>query len=342
MTFAAPERLVWLVALVPLAALSVWAVARARRRRARLLGGMADVLAPGFSGRRRVVRDLFGLAAVGLTIAALAEPVYLTRLRDVEQRGVDVMIVLDTSRSMLARDLAPNRLDRAKRSIRGLLGELEDGRGGAVQFSIGLVTFAGDARRISPLTRDPQSFRLLLDEVDTNTNRKGGTAVGEGLALALDAFDAESPSPRVIVLLTDGEDHMSDPSPLDIALRAKVEDVPIHVVAYGAPEGARIPNPDAGVSGPRWIEGPDGEPHVSVPDFALLEDLADRAGGAYLSAHETAFPLVEIWNKRMAVMEGVTLATSSREEGINRYQWALALALVCLGLRGAIAEGRRA
>lgn len=342
MTFGRPDVLLWLFALVPLVAWSVWSVARARRRRAALLGDMADTLAPGFSGRRRIVRDAFGLAAVGLAIVALAEPQYLTRLREIERRGVDVMIVLDTSRSMLAGDLTPSRLERAKREIRGLMTELEDGRAGAVQFSIGLVTFAGDARRISPLTRDPQSFRLLLDEVDTNTNSKGGTAVGEGLALALDAFDPDSPSPAVVVLLTDGEDHMSDPSPLDIALRAKVDRVPIHVVAFGTPEGSRIPNPDAGVDGGRWITGADGEPHVSIPDFALLEELAERSGGAYLPAHETAFPLVEIWQKRMAVMEGVTRATSSREEGINRYQWALALALLCLGLRGVVAEGSRA
>ncbi len=339
MSFGAPDRLWWLLALPPLIAWSIAATQFARAHRRRLLGDMADTLAAGFSVTRRVLRDILAILALGLVIVAWAEPLYLTRLREIERRGVDVMIVLDTSRSMLAHDMSKGRLERAKLEVRGLLSELEQGGGGDVQFSIGLVTFAGDARRISPLTRDPQSFRLLLDEVDTNTNSKGGTAVGEGLVLALDAFDPESESPRVIVLLTDGEDHMSDPSPLDIALRAKIEGVPIHVVAFGTRSGAKVPNPDAGVNGARWMRNADGEDHISIPDFELLEKLAQRSGGVYLAAYETAFPLNVIWDKRMAVMEGVTQATSSRQEGINRYQWALAVALICLGLRCVIAEG---
>ena len=332
MSFEHPETLLWLLALPALLALAWWRVGVAKRRRARLLGALADELAPGFSTPRRLARDGLGALAVGLLVAALAGPLVGTRLREIQRRGVDVMVVLDTSRSMLSEDLRPSRLERAKREVRGLLERMAGDR-------VGLVTFAGDARRICPLTHDATSYRLFLDDVDTTTNALGGTAIGEGLELALESFDAEYPAESVIVLLTDGEDHTSDPPPSEIAFKARARGIPIHVVAFGTAEGGTVPLRDRR-GNVTALEDLDGEVVVSRPDEALLETIAGTADGAYLSAERTPFPLDELYTKRIAVMPGVTRGSATREEGVDRFQWALVAALGCLFARTLLQDGR--
>jgi len=329
-----PEYLPWLLGLLPALAFVAWRASLAVRRRQLLLGGMADLLLPGFSLPRRLLRDGLQLAALGLLVVALSGPLFGTWLREIERRGVDVMVVLDTSRSMLAEDMRPSRLERAKREVRGLLGRMAGDR-------VGLVTFAGDARRICPLTHDATSYGLFLDDVDTSTNAVGGTAVGEGLELALDSFDAEYPAESVIVLLTDGEDHDSDPGPAEIAYKARARGIPIHVVSFGTAEGARVPVRDnRGVVSN--LKDKDGEFVLSRPDEALLETIAGIADGAFLSAERTPFPLDELYTKRIAVMPGVTRGSSTREEGVDRYQWALVGALGCLLARTLVRDGRPA
>ncbi len=331
MTYKDPTVLVWLLAVLPVAAYGAWRVGAARRRRERLLGGMADALAPGFSPARRLVRDGLAALALALLVVALSGPLVGTSLREVQRRGVDVMVVLDTSRSMLAEDMKPSRLERAKREVRGLLENMVGDR-------VGLVTFAGDARRVCPLTHDATTLRLFLDDVDTTSNAKGGTAVGEGLELALDAFDEEYPAESVIVLLTDGEDHASDPPPSEIAYEARARGIPVHVVSFGTEDGGTIPVRDA--RGRVKALEDEGEVVVTRPDEALLETIAGIADGSFLSAARTPFPLDELYAKRIAVMEGVTRASATREEGIDRFQWALVAALACLALRGIVHDGR--
>jgi Ca-activated chloride channel family protein len=329
-SFAQPQLLTWLALPLALLLLAAWAVGRARSRRRAFFGAQATRLAPGFSRGRRLLRDGLAAGALALVVVALARPERGEWLREVRQRGVDVMVVLDTSRSMLATDVPPTRLARAQREIQALLGHLRGDR-------VGLVTFAGDARLLCPLTSDPTSFRIFLDDVDTTTNGLGGTAVGEGLERALDALADGAEGARVIVLLTDGEDHASDPAPTEVAYRALAMGVPVHVITFGTPEGSEIPvlRDDGAVD---VVRGPDGQPVISRPDEELLERVAGIAGGACLSAARTAFPMDELWDKRIGVMEGVTRASSQRKEGVNRFQWALVLALAALGVRALLPE----
>lgn len=332
MTFGHPALLLWLPLAAALLAFGAWAAVRAADRRRALLGGQAEALAPRFRAARRVARDALLAAAVAACVLAWAAPQVGTWMRPVQERGVDLMIVLDTSRSMLARDIGPTRLERARREIRGLLDRMHGDR-------IGLVSFAGDARLICPLTADPASFRLFLDDVDTSTNARGGTAVGEGLELALDSFDPAFPSARVIVLLTDGDDNASDPPASEVAYRAHALGIPVHVVSFGTPEGSEITvSDDRGNTD--VVRDAEGQPVITIPNEELLEQIASIGGGAFLSAARTAFPLDEIWDKRVALMEGVTRDTASRTEGINRFQWALVAALVLLGTRTLLPDGR--
>ena len=332
MSFTTPHMLLWLPACLGLAWLAVWAAGAAGRRRQLVLGPQAARLAPRFSAARRLVRDGLAVLSVALCLVALAGPQFGNFLREVQQRGVDVMVVLDTSRSMLARDVAPSRLERARREIRGLLDRMHGDR-------IGLVTFAGDARVICPLTADPTTFRLFLEDVDITSSPTGGTAIGEGLEKALDSFDPNVTGARAIVLLTDGEDHDSDPPPTEVAYRAKVAGIPIHVVAFGDEQGAEIPVvDDAGRAG--VVKDKDGNVVISKPDEDLLASIANVGEGSFLSAVRTPFPLDEIWDKRVSRMEGVTRDSSTRREGINRFQWVLVVALALLALREVLPEGR--
>ncbi|GJM22848.1 MAG: membrane protein [Planctomycetota bacterium] len=330
MKLSRPEMLFVLFALLPLVGLVIWAGMRAARRRTRLLGGMASSLLPQFSVGKRSVRDALALLAFASLTVGLAGPLVGKEMREVERRGVDVMVVLDTSRSMLARDLQPSRLERAKREVRGLLELLAGDR-------MGIVTFAGDARRVTPLTHDANTLRLFLDDIDTTTNSLGGTAVGEGLELALETFDEKGTAEAVIVLLTDGEDHTSDPAPTEIAFKARARGVPVHVVAFGTREGGQIPVLD----GRQVLRDAEGQVVISRPDHRLLEQIAGTSQGAFLSAETTAFPLDEIFAKRIATMPGVARAQRLREQGVDRFQWAVLLALGCLALRAGLRDGLR-
>ncbi len=333
MTFLQPHTLFWLLGCALLLALSVFAAGLAARRRIALLGPQAARLAPRFSRGRRMLRDALAVLAVGCCVVALAGPQLGDYLREVRERGVELIVVLDTSRSMLARDLKPSRLERARREVRGLLDRLHGDR-------IGLVTFAGDARQICPLTSDPDAFRLFLDDVDTASSTTGGTAVGEGLERALDSFDPQVTGARVIVLLSDGEDHDSDPAPTEVAYRAKAAGIPIHVVSFGTAEGAEIPIVAQG-GGLATVRDENDQPVISRPDETLLSDIANVANGSFLSAARSPFPLDEIWDKRISQMEGVTRSSSTRREGVNRYQWAVVAALALLALRALVSDGRR-
>jgi Ca-activated chloride channel homolog len=332
--FTEPQLLLWLALPLALLGFAAFSAARAAARRRAFLGAQAARLAPGFSRARRILRDGLLVAAMALLVAALARPVLGEWLREVRQRGVDVMVVLDTSRSMLAKDMPPTRLERAKREVVALLGHLRGDR-------CGLVTFAGDARLICPLTSDPTSFRVFLDDVDTTTNALGGTAVGEGLEKALDALKDGAEGTKVIVLLTDGEDHDSDPPATEVAYKARALGIPVHVISFGTAEGSEIlvRRDDGSVDA---VRDKDGTAVVSRPDEDLLEQIAGIGDGAFLSAARAPFPMDEIWDKRIALMEGVTRASSTRKEGVNRFQWAVALALVALGVRALMPDGRSA
>lgn len=331
MSLSRPDTLLWLVALLPLAVYVALAVSRAAKRRTALLGLQATALGGPFSRGRRWLRDGLSLLALGLIITSLAGPLVGTSRREIEERGVDVMIVLDTSRSMLAEDVKPSRLELAKRDVRGLLQQMRGHR-------MGLVTFAGDARRVIPLTSDGSSFQLFLDDVDTHSNWTGGTAIGEGLELALDAFDQEQNSQPVIILLTDGEDHDSDPPPTEVSYQALARGIPIHVVAYGTDEGGNIPvRSSRGAT--TLLRDKENNLILSRPNARLLQEIASTASGVYLTVERTPFPLDEIFEKRIAAMEGVTRASRLKEEGIDRYQWGLVLALLCLGTRQILRDG---
>jgi Ca-activated chloride channel family protein len=226
--------LLW--AVLAVAALGLYGIWQ-RRRALRLFatGNLLPQLAPPVTWARNLTRlGLVTLALVALVGAAI-DPRWGAAEQQVVRRDIDVMVVLDVSRSMLARDIAPDRLERAKLSIRDdLLPALGGDR-------IGLITFAGVPSVKCPLTSDYGFFRLALEDVTTESAPRGGTLIGDALRKAADAFPDKLETNKVVLLITDGEDHESYPIAAASALWEDHQ-IPVIAVALGDErEGARIP-----------------------------------------------------------------------------------------------------
>lgn len=257
-------HLLWLVLLVALAGVyAIWQRHRALRHFA--APNLLSRLAPRIGWLRPLLRLALILLCLTALTGAIIGPRWGEREMRVHRRGIDLMILLDTSRSMLARDVVPNRLERAKLALSDdLLPRLGGDR-------IGLIAFAGGPVLMCPLTSDYGFFRLALDDVTTGSAPVGGTLIGDALRRAKDAFDDKLDTTKVVLLITDGEDH--DSYPVEAA-RALWEDkkIPVVAIAMGDPrEGARVPVPASG--GEAYLEYK-GETVWSKADFAQLRQIA--------------------------------------------------------------------
>ena len=224
--------------VVPALGAFFWASRQARQRALAQFGDLALVqkLSATLSRRGRAAKSILVLVAVAFLILALARPQFGTRVETVRSEGQDVMVALDVSRSMLAEDVAPNRLERARLDIMRILQRLDGDR-------IGLVAFAGNGFVQSPLTVDYGAAALFLNAMDPDLIPIQGTNLGEALTVALDAFEEGTRDHRVLIVVTDGEDHEGE---IEGALeRALDEGVQIHTVGIGSLDGVPIPEFDA-------------------------------------------------------------------------------------------------
>lgn len=226
--------------------------------------------------------------------------------------GPDVVVCLDVSRSMLARDVEPDRLERARREIRALSERTDGGR-------LALVVFAGEARVVAPLTRDGESFRALLDLSDPTSVRRGGTDLGAALESALDALSGTAPGAGAIVLVTDGEDIGGNGR--RVARTARDRGVVVHCVGLGSARGAKIAVEGRG--GETFLRDRAGNEVVSAMDPASLRAIAETTGGEFVDAGAAASPLAGLHDRRLRTMGRGPADPEGRRERANRFQWAL-------------------
>ncbi len=313
---------------------ALWALARRRRERAALVAPrhLARLVPDWSAGRARWRGLLAALAAAFLGLAAVG-PVRGYTVRDVERRGLDIVVALDTSRSMLAQDVRPDRLTRAQREVRGLLQKLGGDRAA-------LLGFAGDVRLVAPLTGDRQTLGALVETLSPRDNQQGGTNLGGAIERALALFDGRTGAHEAIVLLTDGED--LDGQGLSAAALAAERGIRIFVVGVGTEGGGKIPDRHLG-----FVRDAAGQEVISRLDSSTLRLIAERSGGAYLAVGEAPFPLERLYAEHMGRLEGRELWAGKMRIPHDRFQWPLALALVCMasaaGLRERVpGESRRA
>ena len=315
--FANPQYL-WLLVVLPLFAALFWLAAHRRRKRLERFGHPAILkeLMPEVSTGRVTLRFiLFSLALLCLIFAA-ARPQFGSKLREEKAQGIEMMLTVDVSNSMLAEDFEPNRLERTKYAIGKLFEGLQQDR-------VGLVVFAGEPKVQLPITSDYRMARAFARKIDPSLVSVQGTAIGKALEQALLAFSSntEQSHGRVIILITDGENHEDDA--IAVAERAAQQGVRIFTIGIGTPEGAPIQ-----IEG-EFIKDENGEMVVSKLNEEMLAQIADITGGAYVRATKQSIGLDEIV-KAINEMEKTELSTIRFEEFNEQYQYLLIAALVLL------------
>lgn len=281
---------------------------------------MVDRLMPSFESGRVWVKAVVMAVAVTCLIVACARPRFGAYFEEVSGRGVDLFVVLDVSRSMLAEDVAPNRLDRAKSDIVDLLEKLEGDR-------VGLIAFAGAPVELVPLTTDQGFFRMVLDDVDPDSAPRGGSLIGDAIRKAMEAMEERRDRDQVIVLITDGEDH--DSFPAEAARQAAERNIRIISVGLGdTGEGARIPK--RGDDGSLVFTKHEGQEVWSKMDEALLKEMALTTSGAYVPARTTAYDLGLIYDEHLAKLTRGEFQAEKRKRYREQFQLFAGLGLALL------------
>jgi len=319
--------------LVPaLVALVWWARARKQRDMERLADrDLLDRLTASVSRRGQLAKTILVVAAVGLLVTALARPQFGSRVETVRREGRDVLIALDLSASMVAEDMAPNRLEKAKFAIADLIDQLDGDR-------VGLVAFAGEAFVQSPLTLDYGAARLFLNAMEPDMMSVQGTNLGQAIAVALDAFAATERRHRVLVVITDGEDHEGEVD--DAISRATDEGVVIYTVGIGSTDGVPIPDFDAIGQAQGFKRDGDGAVVTTRLDEATLMTLAERTGGTYYRASPGGTELA-VLAEELAGGEGREFESEQVTLFDEQYQLFLGLALVLLISDVLVSDRRR-
>ncbi len=270
--------------------------------------------------RRRLQLALLGLSALSLVVA-LMRPQWGVEFVKSPQIGAEIMIAIDVSRSMLAEDVAPNRLDRAKAEIRDLLTFLDGDQ-------VGLIAFAGRASVVCPLTPDFAFLRMVLDGLGPHTVGRGGTRLEEPIRKATAGFGSSGDLSRVILLITDGEDH--DSFPIDAAKEAAERGIRILAIGFGDENGSPITLTDPETGARTTLRDADGQPVRSHLDGDLLRELAMVTEGAYVPAGTGVLDLDGIFAAHIRPLMRATGEERGRTIRKDAFQWAILLALVAL------------
>lgn len=315
--FANPQYL-WLLTLIP-AFILLYALAARRRRKRLARFGNPETLAelmPDVSTGRVTLKFILFSAAVTLLVLAAARPQFGSKLREEKAQGVEMMLAVDVSNSMLAEDFEPNRLERTKYAINKLFEGLKQDR-------VGLIVFAGEPKVQLPITSDYRMAKAFARRIDPSLVSVQGTAIGKALEQALLSFSSDGGEnhSRVVILITDGENH--DDNALAAADRAAEAGIRIYTIGIGTPEGAPIQ-----IDG-EFIKDERGEMVVSKLNEEMLSGIADRTGGAYVRATRQDIGLEQIV-RSINEMEQGELSTIRFEEFNEQYQYLLLAALALL------------
>lgn len=285
--FANPDFL-YLLLLLPVLVL-LWILNNVRRKRSlRKLGEqkLINELLPEQSGIRPAIKFLLGLLSVTAVIIMLARPQFGSKLEEVKKEGVEVIIALDVSNSMLSRDIQPDRLTRAKQALTRLIDNLDNDK-------IGLIIFAGDAYTQIPITTDYISAKMFLSAISPAMVPKQGTAIGSAIDLGMRSFTPGDGKSKAMIIITDGENHEDDP--VNKAGEASEAGIVIHTIGIGSPEG--VPVPIASGSKIDYLKDVDGNTVISRLDEDILKKVAMTANGSYVRASTSNIGLDEIYSE---------------------------------------------
>lgn len=287
---------------------------------------MSARLAPGRSWRKNLLKSMLKTLGITLLILAMARPQFGSQLVKVEREGIDLVIALDTSLSMLAEDMKPNRLERAKQEIVDFVGGLKGDR-------VGLVAFAGNAFVLCPLTVDYNAALMLAQTADVDIVSEQGTALDKAIATATALFDESRKSDRVIVLVTDGESH--DNEPVEAARRAAEKGIKIYTIGIGNPAGELIPLRGTGGGVEGYKKDKSGETVLTRLDETTLRQIAQVTGGKYLPATREGLELKVLY-RDISGLQQETIEGEFVERKTDRFPIFLLVSFLFLGLEAMI------
>ena len=334
MHFAHP---LWLIVALAGAVALYFSYRRLERRRAALLGAFASArlivqLTRSVSLRRIWVKRVALIAALVCVCVALARPQGAYTTEVTHRSGLDIMVAIDTSRSMLTPDVKPNRLTRAKLAAEDLLDSLHgDG--------VGLIAFAGDAFVEAPITTDYDAYRDAVEALDTNTIPRGGTDIASAIRVAQASFKGRPASDKILILMTDGEDLGAQG--VSAAEAAAKQGLRIFTVGVGTPSGALIPLAD-GNGGTTYLKDESGQPVTSHLDVATLQRIAEATGGLYVPLGNPEQGLSTLYARGLASFARHDLAEQHYRVYREWFQWPLLVGVIALMLEALVSTRRTA
>lgn len=281
-----------------------------------------------FDSRKSRYKQFLFILGTTLVILSLMRPQWGFKWQKIQRKGLDIIVAVDVSKSMLAEDIKPSRLARTKLALADFVKQLKGDR-------IGLIAFAGKAFVQCPLTLDYSGFLLAVDALDTDTIPVGGTSISSAIEEAIRSYEGGLKKYKVLIIITDGEDHQGDP--LKAAEEAKKEGIKIFCIGIGTKEGELIPVTDE--KGNReFLKDKSGQVVKSRLDETILQKIALATGGSYVRATNKEFGLELIYKEKLADMEKRDLESKLAKQYEERFQWPLFLAFLILAMEFLISE----
>lgn len=284
-----------------------------------IASGLQDDMIPKFSSFRTGLKASLITASLVFLSIAVADPQIGTKYEEVKREGFDVMIALDVSNSMMAEDLAPNRLARSKQAISKLIDRLKNDR-------IGVIVFAGEAFVQLPLTTDHSAAKLFLSSIDTDIIPNQGTAIGAAIELAAQSFDEQNQKNRAIIIISDGENHEDDA--MEQATVAAEAGMTVHTIGIGSTDGAPIPLYQRGRK-LGYRKDKEGNTVISKLNDVMLQQVAGAGDGSYIRANSTKVGLNALFDE-LEKMERTEYGSKMFTSYEDRFQIFLAIALALL------------
>ena len=333
MNYAQPQYISALIfSSIAMALFYIWAMKRRSSLMERFAErNMIEGIAPSFSAARKIWKMALCGMAFSLCILALARPEWGFEWQEVKRTGFDILIGMDVSKSMLAGDMRPTRLERAKYAVKDLIRKLAGDR-------IGLIAFAGTSFLQCPLTIDYNGFLLTLDDLNTETIPRPGTAISGAIREAIDILKGADKKFKIFVLITDGEELEGDA--IKAAGEAAQSGVRIYCVGVGTQEGDIIPTIDErGEKG--YLTDRAGQVIKTRLNEELLKRIAVATGGSYVRATSSDFGLILLYDKSISKLEKREIEAKMKKRYQERYQIFLGLAIAFLLLEPLISERKR-
>jgi len=319
------------------AAFFFWAL----RRKSRLIDRFADKsliasIAPSVSEARKAVKMVMLVAAISLIAYALARPQWGFEWKETKRKGFDMLIAIDSSKSMLATDVKPNRLERSEYGVKDLVKKLNGDR-------VGLIAFAGTAFLQCPMTIDYNGFLLTLEDLSVATIPRGGTNISKAITEASSVFSSKTNKAldakyKVLIIISDGDDLEGDA--MKAAKEAADRGMKIYCVGVGTSDGALIPAVnERGERG--WIADRTGNVVKTTLNEELLKNIAVSTGGSYVRATQADFGLVLLYDKSISNLEKKDIESKMNKQYTERFQYFLGIAFLLLLIEPFISERKR-